>query len=625
MSTADQLIAEGNALEDGGDPQGALTKYQAAAQVAPTNPRVHLNCGNAWVALSEHDKAIESYQVALGLDPRYGSAHTNLARVFLLQKEFSKAASHYSAAIAATPNFADGYVGLGCALEELQRPAEAIQSYLSALKIRPDYPGASHNLGMLLSKSGLLDEAELHLHNALRAEPNSASTQLWLGKTLMDMGILSEGMEHLRKAVNALADDALANGMLLFYSNYLPEVTSEELFFEHRRYGERFCDHLAPDRPSFVVNASPDRPLRVGYVSGDFRNHPVSRFVEPVLAAHDKAQFEIHCFHNYEGSDDSNTNRLRLHADGWHPIAGLSDDDVADLIRRLRIDILVDLSGHTDRNRLLVFARKPAPVQATWLGYLGTTGMQAMDYRICDVFTDPPGLTECFHTEKLARLPQSQWCHLPYDTVLTPTGPLPMQRNGFPIFGSFNNISKINDRVAELWSRALREIPGARLRMAAIPSTRARQHMIAKFIQFGVDQDRIEFMPRAGYQQYLASIRDVDVVLDPFPYNGGTTTLDALAMGVPVVVLAGDRSIARGGVSFLSTVSLPSLIAESPDEYVAILRRLVSGTDELLEIRKGLHTKVRRSVFQDGLRFTRQLEDLYRDMWRTWCQSVEPM
>lgn len=624
MSTAEQLIIEGNTLEDYGDPEGALAKYREAAKIAPSNPRAHLNCGNALVALARNEKAIECYQVALELDPQYVSAHANLGRVLMLRKQFSEAANHYSAAVAANPKYADGYVGLGCAFEELNRPDGAIQAYLSALAIQPDYPGASHNLGTLLSKTGRLDEAEKYLRKALQAEPDSASTRIWLGKTLADMGILDEGISLLRQGSNDLPEDSSAKSMLLFYLNYLPDITKDEMLREHVQFGQRFCDSLTPPGPRFLNSANPDRTLRLGYVSGDFRNHPVSRFIEPVLAAHDKSQFEVHCFHNFEGPDDNNTQRIRLHADGWHPISGVGDDAVADMIRSLRIDILVDLSGHTDRNRLLMFARKPAPVQATWLGYLGTTGMKAMDYRICDAFTDPPGMTESLHTEKLARLPQSQWCHLPYDTVLTPVGQLPMQRNGYPVFGSINNISKINNQVIELWSRVLREIPSSRLRMAAIPSNRARQHLISEFSRLGVDGNRVEFVPRAGYHEYLSGIREVDIMLDPFPYNGGTTTLDALAMGVPVVTLAGDRSIARGGVSFLSTVDIPSLVAETPDEYVAILRRLVSVPDELQEIRKGLRAKFNRSVFQDSRRFTRQLEDLYRGMRGNWCQSTEP-
>jgi len=618
---ADSLIAAGNVLEDSGDISGALAKYHEAREIDPDSPRVHLNCGNALLAMAKMDEAVAAYHEALRVDPQYASAHANLARALMQQKKFSEAATQYSAAIAANPEFADGYVGLGCALEELEQWIEAIQAYASALEIRPNYPGASYNLGQLLLKTGQLDEAEKHLRDALQAEPNNAFTHVWLGKTLADMGILNEGMEHLRRGAELAPDVPYPSSMMLFYSNYLPEISKEELFRDHVRFGQQFCDSLTPTRPNHVNVADPDRPLRLGYVSGDFRNHPVARFIEPVLAAHDRSLYEVHCFHNFEGTDDPQTNRLRQAADRWHRIAGMDDGAAADLVRQSRIDILVDLSGHTDRNRLVMFARKPAPVQVTWLGYLGTTGIRAMDYRICDGYTDPPGLTEQFHTERLARLPQGQWCHKSYDTVMVPTGALPMQKNGYPTFGSINNISKINGDVLALWGRVLTECPTARLRMAAIVSDRSRQLVVSVFLKAGIDPARIEFVPRTGYHEYLSGIRELDIVLDPFPYNGGTTTVDALAMGVPVVTLAGDRSISRGGLSLLSTVGLSDFVARNHDEYVAVVKKAVSDPESLLEIRKGLRDRVGRSVLQNSQRFTNQLEMLYRELWCEWCKQ----
>ncbi len=614
-----RLIEEGNILEDRGDIAAALLKYLEAKQTDPKSPKACLNCGNAQLMLSRMDEAIASYREALKWDPRYASAYANLGRAYMLQHQYADAESHYAAAVSADPKFASGYIGLGCSLEALDRPTEAIQAYVQALRIQPENAGISFSLGRLLLQSRRFDEAAKYLEASIQLTPDNADAQAWLGKALVEMGLLQDGVMRMRKACELAPSNQDLLSMLLFTMNYLPDLSGETLFGEHVDFARRFCDSLAPSIKSHANAADVTRRLRIGYVSGDFREHPVARFIEAVIAAHDRNRYEIHCFHNYEGADDFRTDRLRHQADRWHRIVELDDDAVAELIRQLQIDILIDLSGHTDRNRLLVFAHKPAPVQATWLGYLGTTGLKTIDYRICDHFTDPPGMTERFHTERLARLPQTQWCHIPYDTVRPSENQLPLQHNGYPTLGSFNNTPKINEQVVALWARALNAIPTARLCMTAVSSDHAKTVILSCFARHGVESSRIEFLPRTHYHEYLSRIRDMDLMLDPFPYNGGTTTVDALAMGVPVVTLAGDRSISRGGVSLLSAVGLDDLIADDQDEYVAILQRLISDPLSLMAIRQELRARVDRSVLQDNRTFTRQLEELYRAMWRDWC------
>ncbi|MEZ5583809.1 MAG: hypothetical protein R3F37_14620 [Candidatus Competibacteraceae bacterium] len=252
---------------------------------------------------------------------------------------------------------------------------------------------------------------------------------------------------------------------------------------------------------------------------------------------------------------------------------------------------------------------------------MATTGLTTMDYRICDVYTDPPGLTEHFHTENLARLPDSQWCYAVYAN-LSPIGELPLLNHGYLTLGSFNNLSKLNDRVLELWAEVLKAIPESRLHMAAIPAGRAQERVISILSRSGIALERVEFMPRLPYRDYLASITTVDIALDPFPYNGGTTSIDTLIMGVPPVTLAGDRSIARGGVSLLSNLGLTELIAATPQEYIAIVQQLAGDPNRLAMLRADLRERVQTSPLMDGVRFTRNLEALYRQMWRTWCDTV---
>ncbi len=452
--------------------------------------------------------------------------------------------------------------------------------------------------------------------------PDHEAGHTLLGKAISEWGYISEALSHLRQASQLLPKNPNLASMPLFTMNYLPDSTPEALFAAHLRYAPQCCAEFYPQHPSYPNTPDPERRLKIGYVSGDLRLHPVSRFVDPVFTYHDHAHYEIHAFHSHHAHDEV-TESLKNRVDAWHPVWTTEDDPMADLIRALGIDILVDLSGHTEHHRLTVFARKPAPVQATWLGYLGTTGLATMDYRICDIYTDPPGLTERFHTEKLARLPDSQWCYVPY-ADLSPVGELPLLRKGYLTLGSFNNPSKLNDRVLELWAKVLQAIPQARLRIAAVPPGRAQERVVSILKRSGVAPERIEFAPRLPYRDYLQSITAVDVALDPFPYNGGTTSIDTLIMGVPLVTLAGDRSIARGGVSLLSNLGLTELIAATPQDYVDIIQRLASDPDRLAALRGSLRERVQASPLMDGARFTRNLEVLYRQMWRAWCERQPP-
>ncbi|MEZ5583806.1 MAG: hypothetical protein R3F37_14605 [Candidatus Competibacteraceae bacterium] len=413
--------------------------------------------------------------------------------------------------------------------------------------------------------------------------------------------------------------------------NCFADRTPQELFAAHLDYAQRFHSPFYPQHPSYANSPDPERVLRIGYVSGDFRKHAVSRFIEPVLLHHDRDHFEVHCFYNHHHSDGI-TQRLKEFADVWHSVVKVDDHAAAKLVHDLEIDILIDLSGYTEGHRLSLFARKPAPVQATWLGYLATTGLATMDYRICDAYTDPPGLTERFHTETLARLPDSQWCHIPYETLqsvadlpadLALTSETPLLKNGYLTLGSFNNAAKLNDQVLALWAEVLKAIPDARLHIAAVPSGRAQQWIDSIMARLGVDCKRIEFIPPLDFDKYLTAIAHVDLVLDPFPYNGGTTSIDALIMGVPLITLAGDRSIARGGVSLLSNLGLTELIAATPLEYVAIVRQLTDNPSRLKALRQSLRQRLERSPLMDGARFTRNLEALYRKMWQTYCDSQQ--
>ena len=611
---AQQLLEQGQALEDAGQPAAAATLYLQAMALCPHSARIALNLGNALAAQGKLEDAATRYQEALRLEPGYGAAHANLGQLHLTLGRYPLAADHYAAAVQALPQSADALVGLGCALEELQRYQDALDAYRRALVISPDFAGAKLNLGRTLILLNQSEDAVDYLEEAVAAMPDNGLAYALLGQALSNLCLIEQAVTYQRRALELNApNEALLAHIVLFNSGCLPHCTAEASFAAHRDYGQRYCSALYPQDLRHGHFIDPERPLKIGYVSGDFREHPVSRFIEPVLSHHDPSRFEIHAFYNHHLNDEV-TVRLKHLVTGWHPIADQDDIAVTRLIRSLGIDILIDLSGHTENHRLFIFARKPAPVQATWLGYLGTTGLATMDYRICDAYTDPLGLTEHLHTEKLLRLTGSQWCHGSY-TDLLPISELPLLRNGYLTLGSFNKSSKLNKQTLELWASILNAIPQSRLMIASVPARRTADYFSAILEKAGIVRERIEFMPRLPYRDYLASIADVDIALDSFPYNGGTTSIDTLIMGVPVVTLAGDRSIARGGVSLLSNLGLAELIAATPQDYVDIVRQLVNDPARLAALRSSLRDRIQSSPLMDGERFTRNLEALYRQMW----------
>jgi predicted O-linked N-acetylglucosamine transferase (SPINDLY family) len=370
-----------------------------------------------------------------------------------------------------------------------------------------------------------------------------------------------------------------------------------------------------------------DRRLRIGYVSPDFRMHPVSYFIESVLMAHDRSKFEVTCYAELAHDPDVVTERLKNQADRWCDTTRMSDDELAACVRADQIDILVDLAGHTGHNRLLVFARKPAPVQVSWIGYPATTGLDTIDWRLTDAIADPPGLTEKFHTEKLWRLPGPFLCFSPQADAPAVSEP-PYKRNGFVSFGCFNNGSKIRDPVLAVWARVIKGLSGSRIvvKNRTLSDAVFRKELRDRFRAAGGDPAALvlhgfEPTPTA----HLALYAEVDIALDTFPYNGTTTTCEALWMGVPVVTLAGDSHVSRVGVSLLTNAGLGDLVAHTEDEYVSILMTLAGDHERREKLRRSLRDQMLNSPIGDAPLFTRHLEGAYRAMWRQWCDSAPPV
>ncbi|MFH1604902.1 MAG: hypothetical protein ABIH03_13445, partial [Pseudomonadota bacterium] len=387
---------------------------------------------------------------------------------------------------------------------------------------------------------------------------------------------------------------------------------------EYRRWAELHADPLTRAAEAHANSPEPERPLRVGYVSADFRRHALSYFAEPFLARQDPRAWRIFCYSSCARPDEV-TQKLRGLAHEWRDIATLSDDAAARLVRDDRIDILVDLCGHSSGNRLLLFARKPAPIQMTWLGYMGGTGMAAMDYRITDHYADPEGIGDSEFRERLLRLPCSKWCYLP-PVAMPECNALPALQTGYVTFGSFSGFSRVSNATLRVWALLLRRLPDSRLRVVTAPSGESLDRMLEIFDAAGVDAARLDLVGRLPLEAYLRQYLEVDIALDPFPMNGATTTCEGLWMGVPIISRTGGRSsVSRTSVSILGNAGLAHLVARSWEEYVDIALQLASDLPALAVLRATLRQRLRASPLLDAERFTRDLEALYRDAWRMWC------
>ncbi len=435
------------------------------------------------------------------------------------------------------------------------------------------------------------------------------------------MGRIEEGLAAFDRAIARRPEAVTLQSNRLFVLNYSKKLSPPELFEEHRRWGERHQSKARTPLNTESVILDPEKRLRIGYVSPDFRDHPVAAFLEPVLETHDKKAFEIFCFDTSPAAEDSVTARLKRSADRWHSVVDLTDQALADTIRKSQIDILVDLSGHTKWNRLLMFALRPSPIQATWLGYLSTTGLTAMDYRITDGYLDPEGETEHLHTETLYRLPHHS-CFRP-SPQSPPVSALPASTTGYITFGSMNQWPKVSDEVKDAWASLLRHVDRSRLLIVARGGQNPvfREHIIGEFVLRGIEATRIRVLPALDFLAFLDLFNEIDISLDPFPYGGGTTTMQSLWMGVPVVTLRGATALARNSVGLLSEVGLKRLVASTPSDYVTAAADFAGNINQLAGVRANLRNRVAASYLTDARQFSENLESAYRSMWRKYCSA----
>ncbi len=551
-------------------------------------------------------------QKALSIKPDYSPSHNAAGLVCACMGKFNEAIVYFREAVRLDDNFVEAWSNLGNAQSAAGDFNAAIISFKEALRRNPNFFEAYYNMGNCLRETNNFDEAITCYKAALNVRPVSAEALTNLGEALQTIGNFTEAENYYRRILE-LSDkkNSVAYSNLLLCMNYNPAYSPERLYEEHVRFGKTFYSPQTGPRQG-TCYATSRKKIRIGYVSPDFCMHPASRFIEPMLRFHDRDDFEICCYSNVARPDEI-TEKTKKLAFQWHDISHISDDQVARLIKNDEIDILVDLSGHTARNRLLVFAKKPAPIQVSYLGYPNTTGLSAIDYYLSDKMVDPAG-HDRFYVEKLVRLERCFCAFMPYENS-PPVNALPAQKAGHITFGSLHTLARLNEQVIDLWSKLLHTVISSRL--CIIRNTLVggvRERLYAEFETRGIPRQRIDMRNTLPPGGHLALYHDIDIALDTFPWSGHTTACESLWMGVPVVTLCGDRHAGRMVSSILSAAGVTDCIAQTPDEYIAIARQLASSPNVLQSLRQGLRARMSQSVLCDGKGFTKRLEDAYRKM-----------
>jgi protein O-GlcNAc transferase len=640
----------GTIFQSQGDLDAASDAYRRAGDLEPNSAPAQNDLGNAFRSMGRHDDAIAHYRRTLTIQPNFPEAVSALADVLLEAGRMDEAIAEYQKAIVLRPQKAENYNDLAVALRGRRRFDEALAAIDKALALHPNSALFWCNRGGLLRDLRRLQDAVASIRRALQLDPNLFAAHLNLATTLLELGKIDQAMESARKSVeldprsseahNILASlfkesgqienaidefdraleidpgNAIVRSNKVYSLEFDLRCDAAKLFAEARLWNEL---HALPFEKSIrrhENNRSPDRPLRVGYVSPGFCNHAESFFVIPLLEKHDRNQYEIHCYS--DGSRiDAITERIKAVVHVWHISLGSNNEDLADQIRRDRIDILVDLSMHMTQNRLLMFAQKPAPVQVAWLAYPGGTGLDAMDYRISDPWIDPPE-SIARYAEKTIHLPETWVCYDPLCDI-----PAATPRAEGPIrFGSINNPCKLNDPLLRLWSRVMQAVSDSHLLLLAFDSE--HRHRLTEFFRAqGIAESRVGFFSRSPRKDYLRLYDQIDICLDPLPYNGITTTCDALWMGVPVVTLTGQTAGGRGAASILANAELKDLIADNPEQFVRLASTLASDAPRLADLRKSLRDRFTRSPIMDAPRFAKAMEAAYRRMWHAWCNRTQ--
>ena len=611
----------GNTLREREQLQEAIPAYRQAIELKPDYAEAHNNLGNTLRELGQLDEAVAACRHALQLKPDFAGALNNLGAALAAQGELDEALAAYRNALRLEPNLPEVHINLGNALRTRGQLDESAAACRRALELNPNSAVAHNNLGVALKDLGQLDDALAACRRAIALKPRYPEAHNNLGDALKDRGELDEAISAFRDAIQINPDLAPAHSNLIYTLHFHPGHNSRTIAGEQERWNRQFGDPVKRFILPHANDRSPDRRLRIGYVSPDFRDHVVGRYLLPLFRNHNRENFEVRCYSD-TGKPDKLTEQFRAHAFQWRSTVGAPDEELAKIIREDGIDILVDLTQHLAGNRLPMFARKPAPVQVSFAGYPESTGLEAIEYRISDRFLEKAPAHEEIAPKEWIHLLDSFWCYDPCGVKLEVNSP-PALESGTVTFGCLNNFCKLNEQVLRLWAKLLGRVKGSRL-MLSSSSGSHRTRTLQILESEGIDALRVEFVELRPRREYLELYHRLDIALDTFPYNGGVTTCDALWMGAPVVSLAGETPVSRAGLSLLTNLGLPEWVAHSESEYVKIAESLAIDLPYLAQLRSTLRNRMENSILMNAPRFARNVEAAYRSMWQRWCASHSP-
>ena len=591
--------------------------FKQALDIQPEYVTAAMNLGNVWQKLGRLDDAEKVYRRWLTRFPRDHQLMTNLGECLRAQCKWKDASVVLRDSLKQFPDNVEARINLARCLKHLQQFDEAKQELSELIRMRPDCAKAYHYRGQSFLEEGDMGRAMENLQQALQLEPGDVFAKGTLGEIYLEQGQFQKAEQTFKEVIESDSSLSTTHSFYLYLLSRNPAIDRDQLFKQHQRWGELHGQFEVSHE--FKNVREQNRRLRIGYVSPDFRKHAVAYFFTPVLECHDPTNVEIFGYAELR-NEDSTSEKIRGLCDHWRVTSGWSDDQLAERIREDKIDILVDLAGHTARNRLLAFARRPAPIQVTWMGYPNTTGLTSIDYRLTCAIQDPPD-EPSYHTEELVRMPNLSF------RFTTPKnapdiGPLPAASNGIVTFGSLHRPFKISAVAIEYWASVLNVCKDSKLLLFNTHySAESSQEVIEGLNRLGVEHDRIEIRNNSGGKNYLETYREIDIALDVTPWAGATTTMEALWMGIPVIAIHGDRRSARSTAAIVHTVGLPDLTADNPQNYAEVASKLANDLQRLQHLRDTLRSQVQNTVL-DAESFTRDLEKEFRGMWSRWCDSV---
>lgn len=599
------------------DPQSALDLLRKARSVAPDSVSVHFNLGNLLQRHNYRQKAINEFREVIRLNPNYHEAYFRLGMLFSELGKLEDSIFCYKKAFEIKPDDVRVVNNLTDIYNRLKKFDEAEEMARKTLELTPNLAEAHGNLGNVYKNQGNYEKAEFHFKEALKSHPEDSKILYHLGATLLFSNRAQEAASHLKKSMEQDPTFHHAHSSYVYALNYFEEPTKQEIFEAHCDWGKQQSKGVQDNTWSWI-DRNPDKKIRVGFVSPDFRAHVVALFIQQLFSHYDKKQFEFYGYAEV-ANPDGFTSKFMGQLDGWRTTIGLTDEMVYETIKKDKIDILVDLAGHSAGNRLVAFSMKPAPVQVSYLGYINTTGLNTIDYRFADEWVNPEE-SQQFYSEKLYRLPNSFTCYEPIHPCPEVTE-TPALKNGYITFGCFNNTNKLTPKVIELWCGILKAVPdsGLLLKSSHLADEDTCKRFLNLFSEYGISKDRVQLEGPSEIYDYMAAYSKIDIALDPFPHNGGTTSHDALWMGVPMISLEGDRYVSRFGVTILNNLGYPDWIAKDEEEYIEIAKNISSNIDQLNDIRLNLRQKMASSPLCDGKAFAGHFGNAIKTIWKDFC------